>query len=453
MSGSAYTLLIVESPVLARVIQKYTPSPVYVLATGGFCWRPVYDPSTHQLKATADPQKKEIRKELKTQAAMAARVVIATDHDPSGDFIAWSIARYLKQTGLKRGSLQNISRSGILQTLEQAPFLDEVALENRLKNQFLIHHLWNCESRLPDRSDAGLAAIFSATQNFQTFVDRQMNMYRSTQAISCPPDEWIGVSNHHDNIYHHNAAPLSLFDLVPSVKFKNQGDSFGNAQFLIRQLFETQPFYHNQSLISYPRTATNAFYSETWRNFSEQYIKYGHLNDLKPTFLQQIANSDSPHESIHPLDLSATPNHIQGELPGKVSEVYELIYNHTLSAIRMPEPLSQSWENDFYPEIGFYRVGNHTANPNALRPVITLSELGKMGHTLGITKPSSFGTDIDSWLETDRIRIKNGVLEPGKKIIPLLSEAPALRKTLMELSKFSHRIELTPETVKAVFTS
>lgn len=85
---SVYTLLIVESPVIARHIQQISPSSVYVLATGGFCWHPSYQAKKNTLKAVADPEKRSFRKELSEQAQWANRIIIATDSDPSGDFIA-----------------------------------------------------------------------------------------------------------------------------------------------------------------------------------------------------------------------------------------------------------------------------------------------------------------------------------------------------------------------------
>lgn len=455
MSTSAYTLLIVESPVIADVIQQTAPSSVYVLATGGFCWQPVFDIKTNKLKSVADPQKKELRKEMKSQASVASGVVIATDHDPSGDFIAWSISQFLKQSGIKRGSLQSVSKQGVLNTLENASPMDDSTLELKLKNRFLIHHLWSHQNHLPAMADAGLATIFGSTKIFSSFLDQQEILFKSTQPVACSPDEWISVSLRHNSTYHNNTAPLSLFDLLPEVQFKLNSQSYSNAQLTVRQLFETRPFYHQQSLISYPRTNANAFYSETWRTFSDQYMKLGSLSELKPTFLQQIADSDTPHESIHPLNLDATPEAVMGELSRQVGDVYELIYTKTLSAIRMPDKLNESWENDFYPETGFYPAGYHSKSPKpeALRPVISISDLGKSGHNLGITKPSSFGADLDSWIDSNRIQIKKRIVEPGKAIAPLLSEAKRFKKIFTQLLKISDQENLSPETVREVFTS
>jgi DNA topoisomerase IA len=61
------------------------------LPTDGYLWKPRYNSDTETLTAIADPKKRKLRKELKSISDWAAKIIIATDKDPAGDFIAWSL--------------------------------------------------------------------------------------------------------------------------------------------------------------------------------------------------------------------------------------------------------------------------------------------------------------------------------------------------------------------------
>ncbi len=455
MSTSVYTLLIVESPVMARIIQNLSPRSVYVVATEGFCWRPKYNAAAHQLKAIADPDKVDIRKEIKEQAAWANSVIIATDSDPSGDFIAWSVSRFLKSNGVKRGYIQNLSKNGIHSMLSEVQQLDEPRLETRLKNRFLINDLWQKNRHLPDMQLAGLTAIFGANNSYNHFLNDGAELFISSEPISCSPGELFTVVPQQKEQHYAIHKPLSTYDVVASVKELGIAKTYQDAQLLLQQLFQTSLHSSGESLISYPRTDANALYSETWESMRRQYMKLGSVNQLKPRFLQEIAGDETPHESICPLNLSVKPKDAAGELSSGLGSLYRFIYNHTLRSITMPAVLEHSFVNELNPGIYFYPAQSQSVAEKSIsvNPCVTVSDLGMKLNRMGVVKPSAFGKALDAWAAKGWIQISNNVAIPGKPVLQRADYAAALREKLLSLNRMAENNTLSGETVQTLLTS
>ncbi len=454
MTVSAYTLLIVESPTVGRIVQKMCPPSVYVISTDGFCWKPEYDADSHRLKAKADPEKLPIRKELKEQSHLASNIVIAVDTDASGDFIAWSLNRFLSTSNVKRARMQGLSKNSILSMLDESYELDETQLETRLKNRFMIHTLWSKHASIPDIQLAGLISVFGAEDQYQNFLDENDILYQSSKPIRCRFDEWITVRQVQNDDQYRIIKPLSTFDVLEYIGKKPLAATYHEAQHLLQELFQTLTPFSEESLISYPRTSARAFYSNTWEYLRKQYFQKGSVNELKPAWLREIADGDAPHESIHPIDLTIEPESVTGELPKKTGQLYKWIYEHTLKSISMPNSLEACLINELNPDAIFYPDQSAgIENTVSLRPCITLSELGIKLNQAGVVKPSSFGKNVDEWMSKGWIRVENGVAVPGREVIKQMNQAEALRQKLAELNRIKENSSLTPETVKEVITS
>lgn len=456
MSGpvSVYTLLIVESPTLAGIIQQKAPSSVFVLATGGFCWRPSYDSKTGTLKAVADPQKKDLRKELKNQAKFAGNIIIATDPDPSGDFIAWSVKNYLNSSLVKRGQIQSLSRSGIINSINNTFELDDKQLEVRLKNRFVILNEWNNHKSLPAYSDALLASFFSNKVPFSHFLDENGAEFYSSEKLRLEGDEWIPVRRNSSLQEHINSKPLSTYNCIEKMMRLKLSASFSDAQLMLQQLFQTSLHTSEDSVISYPRSRANAFYSSTWDQLRDQYIKIGSQSDLKPRFLQEIAGPEEPHESIHPLQLSESPELVAQELPDKLGKLYRLIYKHTIRAIKLPEPVAVPLISDFTPDYFFYSGHNSKeVESESLRPFRSVSELGDHMNMMGGVSPSKFGQQMDEWIQQKWIKVDDNRVIPGEKLLPQLEKSEYYLNLFNELLRLDPFTETTPETVRRLITS
>lgn len=455
MTTSSYTLLIVESPVIAQIIQEMSPQSVYVIATEGYCWKPRYDADNNLLNAIADPTKTAIRKEIKQQSEWANSIIVATDSDPSGDFIAWSVARFLSSKRIKRGRLQSLSKSGVLSMLSELTEIESSHLENRLKNRFLIKSEWFRQNKWPDIQLSGLISIFGKKRTYHHFVGENNQLFRSSEPLHCISDEWIQVSINQKSTHFAQFSPLSTYDLIPLILNDGLTLNYKDAQSLLQQLFESTLRDSHSSLISYPRTDARGFYTDTWEVMETQYLKAGLNERLKPNFLRDIAHPDTPHESVHPIDLTINPGSVNGELSTQIGRLYELIYDHTVKSISIPEPLQTTFSNALMPDHFFYNTGLSDLNCDSisLRPCITVNEIGMEMNKLGVIKPSGFGKSLDEWIDRKWIQIQSGVVEPGKTILEQLQKGSALDKILIELNEKAEYNTLHPETIKTILSS
>lgn len=455
MTTSSYTLLIVESPVIAQIIQEISPQSVYVVATEGYCWKPRYDAGNNQLIAIADPAKASLRKEIKQQAEWANSIIVATDSDPSGDFIAWSVTRFLSSKRIKRGRLQSLSKSGIISMLSELTEIDSAHLEVRLKNRFLIKSEWFRQKKWPDMQLSGLISVFGKPRTYRNFIGENNQIFKSSEPLQCNSDELIQVRLNQKSTLFAQFLPLSTFDLIPLILNSGLSLNYKDAQLILQQLFESTLRDSLKSLISYPRTDAQGFYTDTWEVIQTQFLKLGLSGRIKPNFLRDIANPETPHESVHPIDLTIKPDTIKGELSTQIGNLYELIYDHTIRSITIPDPLHSTFSNVLMPDLFFYQIEKSEINndPTSLRPCITVNEIGLEMNKLGVLKPSGFGKCLDEWVDRRWIQVDSGIVKPGMAILNQLHNGSVLEKILTELNQKAEYNSLHPETIKAILSS
>lgn len=432
-----------------------SPQSIYVIATEGYCWKPRYDAENNRLNAIADPTKAPLRKEIKQQAEWANTIIVATDSDPSGDFIAWSVARFLSSKRVKRGRLQSLSKSGIISMLSELTEIESAHLEARLKNRFLIKSEWFRQKKWPDMQLSGLISVFGRERTYNHFIGENNHLFKSSEPLRCSADEFIHVTPNQKGTFFAQLLPLSTFDLIPLILNRGYSLSYNDAQLLLQQLFESRIRDSQNSLISYPRTDARGFYTDTWEVMQTQYLKSGLNKRLKPNFLRDIANPETPHESLHPIDLTVKPEFVKGELSTQIGNLYELIYNHTLKSITIPEPLQFTFSNALMPDLFFHQTEMPEINGNSisLRPCITIDEIGMEMSKLGVLKPSGFGKNLDEWVDKCWIQIESGIVKPGKTIVEQLQKGSVLGKILTELNQKAEVNSLQPETIKAIISS
>lgn len=425
------------------------------MATEGYCWKPRYDADNNQLNAIADPTKASIRKEIKQQSEWANSIIVATDSDPSGDFIAWSVARFLSSRRVKRGRLQSLSKSGIISMLSELSEIESTHLENRLKNRFLIKSEWFRQKKWPDIQLSGLISIFGKTRTYRNFIGEKNKLFNSSEPLQCNSDELIQVSLNQKSTHFTQFSPLSTYDLIPLILNDGLSLNYKDAQLLLQQLFESTIRDGRNSLISYPRTDSRGFYTDTWEVMQTQHLKAGLNQRLKPSFLRDIAHPDTPHESVHPIDLTIQPESVKGELTSQIGRLYELIYDHTLKSITIPESLPVTFSNALMPDLFFHSSEDSDLNSESisLRPCIAVDELGLEMNKLGVIKPSGFGKSLDEWVDRKWIQIHSEVVQPGKTILEQLQKGSALGKILTELNEKAEYNTLLPETIKTILSS
>lgn len=456
MPETGYTLLIVESPVIGRIVQKLVPSAVYVMATGGYAWNPVYDSANQRLKKVADPEKRNFRRELRNQARLAARIIIATDNDPSGDFIAWSLATFLYPHPVHRSFLRNLTRSGILKLLQNVRELNIGTLATELRNRYLIRDLWHQQPGLPDYYAAALAALFGSPLQTDHFWDEKKTLYRSTSPLACDSAQLLRLARTDPGSSWEQATPVSTYDVVEFLYASKISNSFEDAYLLLRQLFESQLPSSSASLISYPRTRSRGFYNETWANLYTRFLQTGFPREFTPPFLRNSLSPEAAHESIHPLDLRMLPGQVRNELHSDRAALYEWIYERTLRAVTLPYQPDPVYQAEFQPDLYFYPAEGGRASHNSevvtVSPCMTIAGTGSALSEMGVMKPSRYAAELDKWLFKKWITVDGSVIRPGSGLYSYLGSAARFRQIFRRLRSLTGK-PLGSETVSAILSS
>ncbi len=449
MISSLYTLMIVESSKTARRIQQLVPSHIFVIGTDGFIWKPVYDEKKKTLGKRADPDKLNLRKEIKQQAALASEIIISTDNDPAGDFIAWSLAKYLPGKPLKRSFLQTISKTGVQRLLQNKVEINENKLLHKLENRFLIQQYWKKYIPRHSMKEAGAIALTSH-QAFTAFRSKNGTLFKTNQPLACSPDKWLTLRISPDKTEYVIAPPLSTFDVVPEIYRELRLSTYAEAQELLNQLFhKTYPDSH-EGLISYPRTAAGGYYQDSWQQLQDQWVHFKPLGSFKPNFMQSILKNDEAHESIHPYDIRVTPHMVSKRVQKPFSQIYKIIYDETIRAISQPKKARSVYS------LGkqlFYTNQRITESTTEVLPVYTIPKWGQQLCETGVLRPSGFGAWVDESVVKGLITINDGYISP-KNLSNTDKQTSKRYKNLLEsLRAVSDQPELSDETLREIFAS
>lgn len=452
-SPAEYTLLIVESPTLAERLQSIAPQHVLVFATGGFLWKPRFDPDIGKLGRKALPEKSDLRKELRTEAKHAIKIIVATDLDPSGDFIAWTIFKDIPKSTILRGNLRSISRSALQKLMDESTQIEFSNLFQRLQNRFRIRNVWNQIYRETSMKKAGLLAVFGGTISVTSFRADDGVLFRSALPIASsiketelhiaqsPNDGWL------------TPYPMSTFDAVELLQKSSDYKSFHEAQKLLQATFEARNYETGEGLISYPRTEYQSFFPDTWHNLQHQWIRTQSLNKFRPAALQNSPGSGAAHDAIHPVNLNVTPQWVERHLPSTIAGVYNLVHSRTIESIKMPDRANASYLSPNSDSV-FTTNSNQKSAYFTIKPVVTISELGLQLCSLGVLRPSGFGSFIDQAIKKGWITFDNyGDVQPGRNIEKDLTSGQHFSKRLKSTRLIADDPDLRIETIRDLLTS
>ena len=139
----SFTLLIVESPAKCKKIESFLGNKFKCMASYGH-FREVnnleqinIDEMT--IKYEVCKEKKKNLSELKKHISIAKEVILATDNDREGEAIAWHLCDYFKLPvkTTKRILFQEITRSAIIEALNNATFIDMDLVKAQQTRQIL----------------------------------------------------------------------------------------------------------------------------------------------------------------------------------------------------------------------------------------------------------------------------------------------------------------------------
>lgn len=453
MNASPFTLLIVESTPIADFIRELDLPWLEVVATEGYCWQPRFDPKSNKLKARAHPDKAHIRKKIKEKAAWAVRIVIATDPDPSGDFIAWALARFLDKKKILRTSIHDLGPSSIKERLDAAWLQNAESLHFALQNLYIIRYQWAVYFKGLQMSDAGLAALFYSEQPFYSFTDASENRFHSESAVMAVTGDIIKLKPTLNQPPLRFTTPLSTADILEHL-VSQKGWSYSKSQDLLNTLFMTPPKGFPCGLITYPRADVRALYHSTWKATELQWVRQGDIEKLKPVVCREILDDTAPHESIHPVHLADKPDLQKGLLTSDLQFVYTSVYNLHMDAITSHSvPFSVYTPADDEKNLIFPVNEPMASGVKKIMASWTPADIGVRLAELNVIKASTFGSAMDRWLRDDWLIIQNGFVYPGPNLTDLKSRALGFRGALKTLSRLMPLENLTPATLHSLFSS
>ncbi len=406
-----YTLLIVESPVIAHRIQTLRIPWLEVIATEGFCWHPKFNKSTETLSKRADPDKKEIRKKIKEKAPWAVRTVIATDADASGDFIAWTLAAFLGKNRIERCHLQLLTETAITNSIENRIEIPADSLKNKLEKQFLLHHLWKKHFGVPAANLLMSALFFKDNLSFKAFRSSDGNLFFSDKPVMTSFNSKFKCEKPCND--YRLATPPSLFDLLDAFALENSETGFERISCQLFELFTARLNGKLLNPISYPRTATNGYYKETWDSIEKKRIMHREFEGLRPPPYRDILDNDTAHESLRPSCLQTDPMILKGKLKRNLYKIYAIICNRFADSISCPS--GKSLKLDDLNNTSILPVQKSLdADTNGVSSVWTAGTAGKVLSDLGVVRPSNYGKLLDKWIAEHKLYADGPVLSAQK---------------------------------------
>jgi len=408
MSAHPYTLLIVESPTLAKVIDNLQLPAVEVISTKGFVWMPTFNHKTGKVKAIADPLKAELRKLLASKAPWASKVVIATDPDPSGMFIAESIARYLKRVDVFRTHFDFIKKEHVLDRISNAPLFGEN--DSTLLTRYF--RVWEEIQRNIIKNyslDEILAySYFNSKQNHSFWLNSVENRFSSDIPLNIKYNHVIHLDATGNATYLHPPSPPSIADILKSIQ-----SSFQKGYEALRRLFETIPeeFIHN--LISYPRTASQIWHAETWEHLTDQLRSIHHTENPIPVSMRVISPKNQ-RNGLYVNDLKCRPHQMRQFLPLDSWKMYEVIYHRTLQSLKTENRTYPIYRSKEYPDVSFLSLDSVSEGSQMVKPAIRQQDFMQALLDTGFIKPSKIAGIMDQLLGKNVILIEDEVIKPGK---------------------------------------
>jgi|GEM_PF-448730 len=416
MQLSSYTLLIVESGVTARAIESCEIPGLEVLPTFGYAWLPDRDPITGKLKARANPDQRDFRKALKSKAQFANKIILATDSDPSGEFIAQSIYRFLgKDEKICSGNLGTVSPSGVQLLLDSAVPVNQdraSSLERYFRSRIMLVDA--VRSAFGQRYSFEEIIALGCVLTQKEFIDfsdetyslsfkpiRPVALKAGTHLKTKPAqsDELIRGDVLYPSINH----PVSTAFLPASVN-----GSYAKSQEALNRLFSFYDAELGSGLISYPRTVATGYYDETWNRLTTQLQQRAGAESVLTPSLRRVVSADVSHEALHVVNTSLEPHDLRPYLKRDLLDLYRELYRHTISSLKHPAgiPAKQILKcrdgNMFYPY-----DGSVPPKSAVLIPVTTVSEFMQMMLDTGWVKASRFGNTMDQLCRSELFRVMN----------------------------------------------
>lgn len=464
------TLLVVESPTIAKIIDRFNLPGLEVVSTAGYSWKPRADFVKGTLKGHAGPELLPVRKRIRTAANHASRVFLATDSDPSGEFIAMCLARDLKNKRLYRCYLNLMSPQGVADSMEKAVLYQSGATHALLNRLYINEKLMSGlprlfyvpkESASAQKRTTSLSVILSKLALCSYFfTERSLREFDSEglRFNSVKPvfgvygrEIQINKTGGKRTVYDLNR-PWNSADFICRFKpgemddskvashgsadgrynenRKSPGGHFTIAQDILNRLFTTVPDEIGTGLISYPRTHSSGFYRATWHNEYERFIRRYPAEEFRPAPLWSIAPDNAPHEGIRPLNMDMLPAHVRPLLGKDLYDAYTLIHNAAATVLRRPAstdaPLFEDVQGNVFEEYPFHftynmdYINTHSAglqyDTYKVTPATSACDLIDYLSGYALMPASAAGKTLDILIKDKWIALSDNQVSPGEQL-------------------------------------
>ncbi|MBQ0083447.1 MAG: type I DNA topoisomerase [Clostridiales bacterium] len=379
-------LVIVESPTKVKSIQNYLGSGYNVMATMGHIRDLPKSRLGVDLKNNFRPQyinidnKTELIKSLKSAAANADEVFLATDPDREGEAISWHLAQLLALdlNDLNRVTFNEITRSCVTEGIKKprrisidlvdaqqarrvldrivgyklSPFLwkkvkrglsagrvQSVALKLIVDREkqimaFVPEEYWTVDAKL-------LAGRKSFVAKFYGTADGKKQDIKDKAAADTILENLNGaeftVQAIKKGVRNKQPAPPFITSTLQQESSRKLGFNAQKTMRIAQQLYEGVEVAGRGTtgLITYMRTDSLRI-SEEARAAGNAYIKanFGDKYLPKtPRYFKAKAGAQDAHEAIRPTDVTITPESVKSQISADLYKVYKLVWERFVSSL------------------------------------------------------------------------------------------------------------------------
>jgi len=381
----AKSLVVVESPVKAKTINKYLGKDYKVIASMGH----VRDLPKSKLGVDVDggfepsyeviASRKKVLKELKDEAKKSTDIFIATDPDREGEAIGWHLAEELgsgNKKKIRRLMFNEITKKGVLAALEKPTSIDKKMVDAQQARRVLDRLVgYKISPLLWDKVRRGLSAGRVQSVALKLVCDREREItafvpeeyWNLTARLAGPVlpefDARLlkkGGSNIKVGNEAESNAILGALEsaswLVDSVTTKERKKSavppfitsklqqasrfpVKKTMLIAQQLYEgiELPGEGAVGLITYMRTDSTRVSDQALDDvrqfiagsFGAEYVPE------KPNVYKTKSDAQDAHEAIRPTSLQYHPDAVRGQLTSDQYYLYKLIWNRFVAS-QMP---------------------------------------------------------------------------------------------------------------------
>ena len=447
-------LVIVESPSKSKTIGKYlgkdyivTSSKGHIrdLSKSGKDGLGIDQDNDYAPKYSIPRDKRETVKELKEYVKKADDVYLATDPDREGEAISWHLAQVLgiDMDQDNRIVFHEITKNAVTQALEHPRKIDQNLVKSQETRRVLDRIIGFKLSKLLQRKiksksagrvqSVALRLICEKEDEINAFVPEEYWKIKASFIKDQIPFEADLTKYKTKKLEIHNGEEatkafealgkdFTVEKLTKSVKKKNSKAPFITSTLqqeassklgfkakrtmsIAQRLYEGVDLgQETVGLITYMRTDSIRLAPE-FINETKKYIeeKYGKDYVGRAKVAKKTENVQDAHEAIRPTSILRTPESIKEHLTAEQYKLYAMIYARAIASLMTPATMDAT-------SVVLDNNGYKFKPPARYSEAKLIKELEE----LGIGRPSTYATIIDTIVSRGYVELENKAFKPTK---------------------------------------